>query len=240
MQGRGVWGGGDSGDWRVTVCLDFQLAVSLLRPSLRNLPGPAVVLLFGQRAAFTEGQVCGASLWKDTRKMSRGLWQPPFSQFTSCSQVWSPAAPQPSEVLREPLQDSDLSNSGAVWPTSEQRRWLSLPTLAAQPGARLPLPSPPGFSFSHTHIPTPGRSPRCSLCPGHISLAPPAWLLLPGELPPSAGRARPGCPERPILPVHHQGTAPPYAAHVAGMTYFYVCRTVGRGPGQQGPVWLNE
>lgn len=113
--------------------------------------------------------------------------------------------------------------------TSKQRRWLSLPTPETQPGARLPLPSPPGFSVSHTHISPPGRSPCCSLCPDHVSLAPPTSLLLPGELPPSAGRAGPGYPGRPVLPAHHQGTAPSACCPCGGDDLFPCLPHCGQG-----------
>lgn len=201
---------------------------------LRNLPGAAVVILFGQRTAFTEGQVCGPRSLAGHEEKSRGRWQPPFSRFTSCCQVWSPRRPpQQSEVLREPLQDSDLSKSrGGLANTSRlssgdgsrcpPRKHSQLPVC--------PCPHLPAFPFLiHTSrllaaahaVPSAQITSLWPLPPRSSCLE--NSLLLQGELGLGTQEGRSCLPTTRAPP-------PLHAAHVAEMTYFHVCPT----------VWLNE
>lgn len=150
----------------------------------------------------------------------------------SCPQVWSPQRhPQQSEVLREPLQDSDLLKfRGGLANTSPPWQHSQVPAPALALTAQL-------FRFSHAQLaswppPTLFPPPRSRLS------GPSKPIPLAGEFPLLQGK--PGLGAQKGLSCLPTTRAPPPLHAIAEMTYFHVYPTVGGRPCQQGPVCLNE
>lgn len=169
-----------------------------------------------------------------------GLWKSPFFVAYVCSGLVPTARGR--EVLRESLQDLEVSGTGDGWANtglSKQEDGSRCPTLYARPGAGVPaLPPPPLHSFPgpHAHLWPPGCRPRCRLHPGHFS---------PGLQPRSSGPTLSPFCRRAVPGSSEAGPASPPPGHVPLRTN-PLCTTPLRAGGARtaGPRgskgWMNE